>query len=252
MSDETPTNEEVVLRRHLLRLGAAMEAAPSDGRRTVIALDDGGRRRKRPTRLIGVGAGVAAAAALLVGLLVVRSADHRPAGTTRTSDVMTTPTATTAPSTPHTVSMADLLGYLMPATSADYNSGADMALGNFLMKAGAHEDAACLRSKGWSDSVADYFAHRSDRSRVPVPMNNSQFPDIAGSRPARSRPTAGPPLGRVRWTPRSPRIGRRRPSPTCAACENRRAARPDLIDAVFDQLTGVVDSEQHPYGLTQA
>ena len=179
MSDETPTNEEVVLRRHLLRLGAAMEAAPSDGRRTVIALDDGGRRRKRPTRLIGVGAGVAAAAALLVGLLVVRSADHRPAGTTRTSDVMTTPTATTAPSTPHTVSMADLLGYLMPATSADYNSGADMALGNFLMKAGAHEDAACLRSKGWSDSVADYFAHRSDRSRVPVPMNNSQFPDIA-------------------------------------------------------------------------
>ena len=248
MSDDTRSDDESELRGHLLRLGAAMEAAPADDRRTVIALDDAGRRRRRPTRLIGVGAGMAAAAALIIGVLVVRSPDSRPVGSTRTGDIVTNPTATTAPTAPGVVSMTDLLGYLMPATTADYNSGADMALANFLMMAGAHQDAACLRNKGWSQRVTTYFAHRSDRPRTPVPMNNSQFPDVVRLESGTFQTDSWASSTTDAMDAAIPKERRASAFADFRTCQQQRAAKPDLVGAVFSQLTGIVGTEQHPYG----
>lgn len=179
MSDDTPTPEEVELRRQLHRLGTAMEAAPPHSGRHVINLDGRGGGRTPRSRLVLAGAGLAAAAALVIGLTVARSPIHPQDQVTRTGAGQPSITAASTATAQTVVPMADLIGFLMPATSAEFNDGTDMALGNFLTMASAHQDAACLRHKGWSDRVANYFAHRSDRTRHDVLMSNGDFPNVA-------------------------------------------------------------------------
>ena len=72
--------------------------------------------------------------------------------------------------------MPDLLLTQFPATSAEYNSGATSAWGDFVLAIQGDITAACIERQGFSRAAAQ----QSQRSPTgTVPPNNVQYPDLA-------------------------------------------------------------------------